>query len=97
MKYLAQTLKIGGLEIKGPIDKFNSIAEIINEVLKFLYPIALFIFFIYLLWAGLDLARNLGNPEIIKKAQARIVNAVVGIVLLAISYPLVKILIDIFF
>jgi len=97
MKYLAQTLNIGGLEIKGPIDKFDSLGEVINELLKFLYPIALFIFFIYLLWAGLDLARNLGNPEIIKKAQSRIVNAVVGLILLAISYPLVKIIIDIFF
>lgn len=97
MRLIAQSITIGDQTIEGPISKFNSMADIINELMKYLYPIALFIFFIYLLWAGFDLARNLGNPEIIKKAQSRILNAVIGIILLALSYPLVKILIGFFF
>ena len=99
MQNLVQNIGIGGQKIEGPLDstRFDSVSDIINEVMVIIFPLALFILFIYLLWAGVDLARNLGNPETIKKAKARITNAVIGIILLAISYWIVEILTKIFF
>jgi hypothetical protein len=98
MRILAQRLTIGTNTIQGPLGtKFDSVADIINVVLSYLFPIALIIFFIYLLYGGFTLASNLGNPEAFKKANARITNAVVGIILLAISYWAAKIIYGVFF
>lgn len=96
-KFLAQSLNIGGQTIEGPVDKFNSLADIVNEVLKFVFPIALFLLFVYLLWSGFDMVRNLGDAKRVESAKTRITNAIVGIILLAISYWAAQIAVKIFF
>jgi len=97
MRILAQSLTIGDQTIEGPVTKFNSIADIINELLKIVFPLALFLLFAYLLWAGFDMVRNLGNPKLVEGAKARITNAVIGIILLSISYWIAQIAVKIFF
>ncbi|OGK66411.1 hypothetical protein A2313_04205 [Candidatus Roizmanbacteria bacterium RIFOXYB2_FULL_41_10] len=96
-KILAQSLQIGGQTITGPVNKFNNLADIINAVLKIVFPLALFILFVFLLWSGFDMVRNLGNPKLVESAKLRITNAVIGIILLAVSYWLSEIVIKIFF
>lgn len=94
---MAQSLQIGGQTITGPVNKFNNLADIINAVLKIVFPLALFILFVFLLWSGFDMVRNLGNPKLVESAKLRITNAVIGIILLAVSYWLSEIVIKIFF
>lgn len=79
--------------LEGPpgVYKFNSLADIVNTVLQILFPLVLIAVFIYLLSAGLDLATSLGNSEKIKKAVAKMTNAVIGLILLAMSYWLAQI------
>jgi len=96
-KILAQSLQIGDQTITGPVNKFNNLADIINAVLKIVFPLALFILFVFLLWSGFDMVRNLGNPKLVESAKLRITNAVIGIILLAVSYWLSEIVIKIFF
>lgn len=96
-KLLAQSLQIGGQNITGPVTKFTSIADIINSAIGIIFPLALFILFVYLMWSGFDMIRNLGNPKIVESAKLRITNAVIGIILLAISYWLAQIAQSIFF
>ena len=95
--YFAQNVNIGGQEISGPIDKFESVADIINAAIGIIFPLALFILFVYLLWSGFDMVRNLGNQKLIESAKLRITNAIIGIILLAISYWLAEIAIQAFF
>lgn len=94
---LAQNLNISGQTINGPVTKFNNITDIINASLKLVFPIALFILFVVLLWSGFDMVRNLGNAKLVESAKARITNALVGIILLAISYWAAQIIFTIFF
>ena len=94
---LAQSLNIGNQTIQGPANKFNNVADIINASLKLVFPIALFILFVFLLWSGFDMVRNLGNAKLVESAKARITNAVIGIILLAISYWATEIVFTIFF
>ena len=96
-KILAQSLQIGGQNITGPVTKFNNLADIINAVLGIVFPLALFALFVFLLWSGFDMVRNLGNPKLVESAKMRITNAIIGIILLAVSYWLSEIVIDIFF
>ncbi len=96
-KILAQSLQIGNENITGPVTKFNNLADIINAVLGIVFPLALFALFVFLLWSGFDMVRNLGNPKLVESAKMRITNAIIGIILLAVSYWLSEIVIDIFF
>lgn len=104
---LAQTLKIinpdlpteeqtPSLTIVGKTN-FNTLADVVNAVLKFLFPLALVIAFLYFILAGWDLVQSMGNPEGMKKAQSKMTNAVIGLLLLGISYWMAQILIRIFF
>ncbi|MCR4329810.1 MAG: hypothetical protein NUV65_04685 [Candidatus Roizmanbacteria bacterium] len=105
-KFLAQTLNIIDPDVTGNVtpslsisgrSNFNTIADLVNAVLHFLFPLALFIAFVYFVWAGWDLIQSMGNPEGMKKAQAKITNAVLGLILLGISYWMAQIVVRIFF
>ena len=105
-RLLAQTLNIIDPDATGNITpimsisgrtSFNTIADLVNAILKFLFPLALVIAFVYFVWAGWDLVQSMGNPEGMKKAQAKMTHAVLGLVLLGISYWMAQIIVRIFF
>lgn len=92
MKLLSQNLNINGYDLQGPLDQsskageLTTIGSIINLVINTIFPLALVLLFLYLLWAGVDWARSFGNAELIKKSKARMTNALIGVLLLAGSY-----------
>jgi len=98
-KYLSQGLTIGRQQINGPLPtgRFETLGDIVNEFLKILFPIALFLLFVYLLWSGIDMVRNLGDTKIVESAKSRITNAIIGIILLSLSYWLAQIASSAFF
>jgi len=90
-------------DIEGPLptlpgggERFSNLGDIINAVIGVLFPLSLVIVFVYFILAGFEMATSLGNAEKIKKARARITNAVVGLALLAMSYWLAQIATNIF-
>lgn len=96
---LAQSVGISGQNITGPLDpnRFNSLADIINAALGIVFPLALFLLFVFLMWSGFDMVRNLGNPKLVESAKMRITNAIIGIILLALSYWASQIITSVFF
>lgn len=112
MSFIAQALKIqdpqltgtSPFTLQGPLptdttgtEKFSDIASVINAIVNILFPIALFIAFLLLVQAGFNLSRSMGDAGEVKKAQSRITNIVVGLILLAISYWLAQIATRLFF
>ena len=105
MSFIAQSLEIidpentGGVRkiLTGPVSQFNTLGDIINAVLNILFPLAILIAFVLIVKAGFDLSRSMGDPGVVKKAQAQITNAVIGIILLAVSYWLAQLTTRIFF
>lgn len=102
MRTLAQSLNIGGQQIQGPLSQSSKASElstvggIVNTFLNYLFPIALFILFIYLVWSGFDIAKSMGNPEELKKAKTKLTNAIIGMILLGVSYWAAEIAVKIF-
>lgn len=102
---IAQQLNIrdpetgASVSINGPLEagKYNTLADVINPLLRVVFPIMLIIAFLLIVWAGFNLARSFGDPEALKKAQARLTNVIIGLILLAISYWLAGVLASIFF
>lgn len=95
-KLIAQVLNVGGQEIKGPLVGINNVADLVNKVLSVLIPFAGIILLLVLIWGGYDFMMSQGNPEKIKSAQAKITTGIIGFILLAISYLLVRVIAVIF-
>lgn len=95
-KLIVQRITINGNLIEGPLKGIDTLADLINIIVKFVYPFAGILLFIYLVWGGYDYLLSQGNPEKVKGAQGKLTSAIIGFVLLFISYILVRIIALIF-
>ena len=77
-------------------NKFGDFASILNVVIPNLLLIALFILFIMLVYAGFQYITSGGNPENLKKVSETFKYMGIGIIVVLLSYFLVKLLGTIF-
>lgn len=87
---------VSPVEIYGPLENINTVADVISIVLKFLYPLATILLFFFLMWGGFDFMTSHGDPEKVKAGKAKISAAVTGFILLLLSFFVVKLLAVIF-
>lgn len=91
-QYIAQKITINDNVIQGPLKNINTLADLINTIVQFIYPFAGILLFVYLVWGGYDYLLSRGNPDKVKAGQGKITSAMVGFILLFLSYILVKII-----
>ena len=99
----AQELQIGedGPTIQGPLKgpggtDIDSLGSVISIILPVVIVTAGIILFFVLVTGGITIMTSAGNPEKLKKAGAQITSSLVGFVLLALSYVLIKFVTRIF-
>jgi uncharacterized membrane protein len=88
----AQEVTVNGMAFKGPLVGYTSIADIINNVVPFVMSLAGILLFFILMWGGFDYVSSQGAPEKLKTANAKITAAVVGFVLLVLSFLITRVL-----
>jgi len=94
---LAQNISIGGKTITGPLDpSIVTLSDLVNRITSFMVPLAGVILFLVLVWGGYDLMMSQGAPEKIKSARAKLTTGIIGFVLLALSYLIVRLISYIF-
>jgi len=94
---LAQSVQVGGQNITGPLTGFNTLGDVVNAILPFILGIAGVILFLILLWGGYEFLMSQGEPAKVKSAQGKITAAVVGFVLLVLSFMFARLVSFIFF
>ena len=72
--------------------KIANIGQIVNVVLPLMMLGGVAIFFIMFLMAGFRWITGGGNPEEMKKIQSQMSAAIVGIIIVVVSYVLVKLI-----
>lgn len=70
----------------------SSIGDIISQLLPYIFVIAGLMLFIFLIIGGFGLLTSGGNPDKMKAAQGKITSAIIGFVIIFISYWLMRIL-----
>jgi len=94
MKKLALDLP-GDYEIESP-EGFSfaegTIGDIITDLLPYIYVLAGLILFIYLIIGGFSLLTSAGDPKKVESAQGKITSAIVGFLIIFISYWIIQIL-----
>ena len=73
-----------------------TIGDVFSEILKYVFILAGLAFFLYLILAGFQLMTSGGDPAGIQAAQGKILNAVIGLVVIFTSYWLVQIIETVF-
>lgn len=73
-----------GPSIENPL-KFGTIPEILDEVAKFLYTIAIAVVTIMVLWGGFQILTAAGRPEQIDKGKKTLLYAVIGTVVILVA------------
>lgn len=80
-------------------DKFkfasSPVAEIISALLTYIFAGAGMLLLVYFLFGGFQLMFSAGDPKKVQGAWAKITNAVIGFVIIFLSYWIVKMLGDI--
>lgn len=92
---LAQGITINGQHIEGPLKGFGGqpiekLSDVINILVVFLYPLAGILLFIFLVWGGYDFLLSGGDPEKVKSGKAKITSALIGFILLVLSFFIVR-------
>lgn len=72
--------------------QFATIGSFLNLIIPLLMGAAAIIFLFMLIWGGYTILTAGGNPENIKKAQKIFQFSILGLVIIVVSYLLVKIL-----
>ena len=80
-------------EVTGPLNdpKFTNsegiitLGQIITEALKYIYPIAGFILFVFIIASGFQMLTASGDPKKIESARGRLTYAILGFILLVAS------------
>lgn len=98
---LAQCVTVSGQKICGPAKQFSGAAistpaDLVNQIMPFVYGFSLVVLLFVFIWGGFDLMTSRGNPEKIKSARAKITSGIVGVVLLAVAFLVVQFVSKIF-
>lgn len=94
--FLCQRLTIPGVTsvIEGPTElgaKFPNLGAVVNEALKYLFPLAGILLFINLILGGFQYLVSGGDQKAMSAAQGRITNSIIGFVILFVAYFIVQI------
>jgi len=74
----------------------GTVGTLIFGLLPYIYGIAGLLLLIYLVTGGLQLMISRGDPKAVQSAQGKITNAIIGIVIIAASFLIVRLIGQIF-
>lgn len=85
---LAQNNKIN---ITAPKEGFKDIGNFTSNALTLMFGLALLVVLVMLIWGAFEWITSGGDKEAVGKARGRIINALIGLAVLAVAYALTKI------
>ena len=69
----------------------NTVGDLITKILAWLIYIAGILAFAYLVYSGILYITAAGNPDQAKKGQQGLINAVIGIIIIALAYTILAV------
>lgn len=76
--------------------KFGTVSDIISAILPYIYVLAGLILLLMLISGGLGLMTSAGNPDKTKAAQGKITGALIGFIIIFVSYFVARIVETVF-
>ena len=97
---LAQDLQLPGStsKITGPLKgtKFTTLADLINNAIPILLPVAGVFLLAYLIWGGFDYLTSMGDPKKAEAGKNKITQAILGFFIIFAAYWIVQLVAFVF-
>ena len=77
--------------IKEPEEGYKDLGAFVNNVLTLAFGIALLVVLVMLIWGAFEWITSGGDKEAVGKARGRIINALIGLAVLAIAFALARV------
>ncbi len=75
-----------------PVDQgFRSLSDFIGKALTIAFAVAILVVLVMLIWGAFEWITSGGDKDTVGKARGRIVNALIGLAVLAIAYALARV------
>lgn len=74
------------------IDSSSKIGDIINDILPYVYSLAGIVLLLLLISGGIGLMTAAGDPKKVEVSQKRITSAIIGVIIIFISFFVVQFL-----
>ncbi len=78
------------IKINPPPQGYSDIGAFITNFLTLAFAIALLIVLVMLIWGSFEWITSGGDKEAVAKARSRIINALIGLAILAIAFALTR-------
>lgn len=82
------------IKIEKPKEGYGNIGEFITNTLTLAFGIALLVVLVMLIWGAFEWITSGGDKEAVGKARGRIINALIGLAVLAVAYALARVAAD---
>lgn len=79
------------INITKPTQGFASLGNAISNVLTIAFVVAILVVLVMLIWGAFEWITSGGDKETVGKARGRIINALIGLAVLAIAYALARV------
>lgn len=80
----------GGSTVANPVSGFKDLASLISPILNIIFYVATFLAFYYLIWGGFMYIMAQGKKEDLAKARAKITWALIGLLVIFLSFSIAK-------
>ncbi len=87
----ASAYAVFDLNIQAPTQGYKDIGVFIGNVIQLAFAVALLLVLIYLVWGAFDWITSGGDKEAVGKARSKIVNALIGLAVLAVAFALANV------
>ena len=78
----------GALQIANGVLSQRSLPEVIGNIIKVILGLSGTVALVFIVWGGIDWMSSMGNKDKIKAARERMINAFVGIAIIATAYAI---------
>ncbi len=92
---LTQVIQLpGGMTITGPLPagKFPNLASVVTQAIPIVFSLAGVILLVFLIWGGLDYMLSMGDPKKAETGKNKITNALIGFIIIFVSYWIVQLI-----
>ena len=84
-------IKGSTITITKPTQGFTSLGNAISNILTVAFAVAILVVLVMLIWGAFEWITSGGDKETVGKARGRIINALIGLAVLAIAYALTRV------
>lgn len=90
-KVFAEDIVISSPQVNGHQAGYSNLGTFITNILILAFGIALLVVLIMLIWGAFEWITSGGDKEGVGKARSRIINALIGLAVLAVAFALARV------